>query len=298
MRGRRGGGTFWLAATLLAGTLLLAGCATGSSQGACAAPAPTLEVRPARAAPSETFRLHGAEFAGRYYCDDTGTGDGEAGGNSAATPARDVRVELRQGARTWKLATVDAGRKLGFDVRIEVPVDVRPGRATVRAVGGGVPAETPLRVLGKGPDEASSGLKSSRITLSAGERSEAGMPGVRVPPAEDALEVPVGSEMVLGFGGEGPPAVRATVEPLDGESAPYPQRARELPVRRVGGSTLVRPTLPPGDYALEVSARPSRGRASYGFRVRVGPTREQLLREERPSRRGVGGVCGFEGAEL
>jgi hypothetical protein len=48
-------------------------------------------------------------------------------------PARDIRIVFRQDGKMWKLATVDADRRLAFDVRLRVPDDAEPGRAALRA---------------------------------------------------------------------------------------------------------------------------------------------------------------------
>lgn len=81
-------------------------------------PSPSLEAEPARAASGATFRLHGAGFSS---------------GCDKIRPARDVRIEFRQGERIWKLATVDADRQLTFDAGLRVPAGARTGQATVRA---------------------------------------------------------------------------------------------------------------------------------------------------------------------
>ena len=285
---------------------LLVGCAAvgqpsaGTSEGGCAAVKPTLEVRPARALPGASFTLRGENFVGRYACDDAGP-TGSGGDAAQGSPARDIRVEFRQDGRTWELGTADAGRKLGFDERFEVPAGARPGRAVIGAVGddagAGETAEMSFRVLAERPSESSSGPAPPQVTLSGGGRSEVGASAESVPPAEEAIEVAAGSEVVLGFPEGKPFPMRVTAEPLDGESEPSPGWARELRVRRAGENTLVRPDLPPGDYVLQTSALTSQGRASYGFRLRVEPTRAQLIREERLSQEGPGGVCGF-GMEL
>jgi hypothetical protein len=81
-----------------------------------ACPSLSLEARPARA--ETAFRLHGDGFS--TVCD-------------KARPAQDIRIDFRQDGKSWKLATVDAGRQLTFDVKLHVPAGARPGQATVRA---------------------------------------------------------------------------------------------------------------------------------------------------------------------
>ena len=92
--------------------------ASGESARDAACPSRSLEAKPARAAPEETFRLHGAGFS--TVC-------------AEARPAQDIRLDFRQDGKTWKLASVDAGRRLTFDARLRVPAGARPGQATVRA---------------------------------------------------------------------------------------------------------------------------------------------------------------------
>jgi hypothetical protein len=81
-------------------------------------PSPSLEAEPARAAPEAKFRLHGAGFSSG--CDKN-------------RPAQDIRIDFRQGERTWKLATVDADQHLTFEARLRVPAGARSEQATVRA---------------------------------------------------------------------------------------------------------------------------------------------------------------------
>lgn len=114
--------------------------APGSSTAACASPAPVLEARPARGAPGDAFRVRGKHFvAGFSVCDDTGPDLSAA----QTIPARDVRVEFRQGGRTWELGRVEADKDSRLAARLEVPTNARPGRATVRATYGYGPAEAP-----------------------------------------------------------------------------------------------------------------------------------------------------------
>ncbi len=105
--------------------LALAGCALvgGYSEGSCAAP--MIEVEPHRAAPGEAVRVHGEAF-GRG-CDDIGPV------LEPSEPLQDVRLSFSQDSRKWTLATIDADRRLSFDVRVRVPGDAEPGRADVRA---------------------------------------------------------------------------------------------------------------------------------------------------------------------
>lgn len=295
----------------LAVAVLLSGCAVGSSQAACATEAPEIEVTPQRVAPGQPFTLRGENFIGRFVCDDTGPDVPERDGTQAF-PSRDVRLEFRQGEKTWKLETVDAGRSLGFETRVEVPEDARPGRATVRAVGGGVPASTTFWAIDE-PAVALSGPKPSRATLSYGERTRAGGPGSHcwsngcadtmgfaVPQGEGALAATTGSGMVFGFGGQAS-SVEAEAVSLDAEDVrliPGPggirllvpegnriqSEARDLEVRRAPGRMLIEAGLPPRKYALGVFVGVPNGDVSYYFRLRIEPEVGRKATE--------GGICG------
>jgi len=103
------------------------------SSKAVGCPYPSLGVEPARGAPEAKFRLRGSGFSAG--CDKIG-------------PARDVRISFRQGENAWKLATVDADRRLTFDASLRVPAGARPGQATVRATTrSGEPVEERFLVL-------------------------------------------------------------------------------------------------------------------------------------------------------
>ena len=116
----------------------------GSAQ--CGQVAPSAE--PSRAAPGETFRLHGGGFA--EGCNDTGPPFLEE-------PARrDIRVEMRQGGRSWTLASgLAAGDPPDYalDVELKVPADAEPGGAVVAVPdpNSAEPPEVPFEVLGGGP---------------------------------------------------------------------------------------------------------------------------------------------------
>lgn len=91
---------------------------TAAQAGATGCPSPSLGAEPARAAPGATFRLRGNGFFSG--CDEI-------------RPAHDVRIDFRQDGKTWKLATVDADRRLSLGARLRVPAGAEPGQATVRA---------------------------------------------------------------------------------------------------------------------------------------------------------------------
>jgi hypothetical protein len=88
--------------------------------GAPGCPSPSIEAKPPRAAAGATFRLSGYDFSSG--CD-----------KARVTPARGIRIYLRQAGRTWNLATLDAARTQTFDIRLRVPADAASGRATVLA---------------------------------------------------------------------------------------------------------------------------------------------------------------------
>ena len=111
----------------------------GGSEDACVAARPDAE--PSQAAPGESFRLHGEGF--RDGCNDTGPPF------LPEPPQRDIRIEMRQGERTWRLAVVDADPDYTLGTELEVPADAGPGQAVVviRA-GDEEPTQVPFRVLG------------------------------------------------------------------------------------------------------------------------------------------------------
>ena len=146
--------------------LLAAFCAAaagyaGTVEGAhaaCAASLPSIQARPAQAAPGEAFRLHGEGFYGEFICDDAGSPviSRPQGGR----PTDGIRVELLQGTKTWTLATVASGKDLEFDAQgLGVPADAAPGEAVVRATSPSVDPrmpptrdEVPFLVLGHLPE--------------------------------------------------------------------------------------------------------------------------------------------------
>ena len=129
----------------------LAGCVPGGSSAACGRSLPTLE--PERARPGETVLLRGGGFGGG--CDDSNLPF------RPKPPQKDIRVEMRQGGKTWPLATLDAGPRPDYAIRktLRVPEDARPGKATVVVDAGESrrdkdefdPLPVPFRVTGDGP---------------------------------------------------------------------------------------------------------------------------------------------------
>lgn len=121
----------------------LSGCVPGGSGAGCARISP--DVEPSWARPGETFVLRGAGFGGG--CDDSNLPFTED------PPQRGVRVEMRQGKKTWPLATVDAGPRPDYAIEGEfrVPEDVWPGKAAVVTRDDYGRMEVPFRVVGDGP---------------------------------------------------------------------------------------------------------------------------------------------------
>lgn len=109
--------------TAFAAWLVVAGCAFGS-QASCARDVSSNRVEPERVAPGETFRFHGEGFAGDCY---------DTGQLGQPPPERDLRIDLRQGEKSWRLATVDAGPAPDYalDAELTVPEGAEPGRAVV-----------------------------------------------------------------------------------------------------------------------------------------------------------------------
>lgn len=126
--------------------LALTGCGLlGGSSAACGQSPPSVE--PSRAAPGESFRLHGGGF--REGCDDTGLPFPKE------PPRRDIRVELRQEGRSWTLASgLAAGGHPDYvlDTELKVPADAKPGRAVIIIPDpdSAEPLEVPFGVLGGG----------------------------------------------------------------------------------------------------------------------------------------------------
>jgi hypothetical protein len=107
--------------------------AAGEPEAATACPSPSIEAVPSLAASGAKFRLRGHDFSS---------------GCDKATPARGVRIYLRQGGKTWRLATLDADRDLKFDTALRVPDDAVRGRTTLLAITkSGVRAEERFVVL-------------------------------------------------------------------------------------------------------------------------------------------------------
>ncbi len=127
---------------------LLSGCSLlGGSSASCGQDLPRVE--PSRLDPGETFRLHGGGF--RDGCNDSNLPFGKE-------PARqDIRVEMRQGGKSWNLASgLAAGDPPDYilDVKLKVPARAEPGRAVVvipdpNSAG---PMKIPVRVLGGGSE--------------------------------------------------------------------------------------------------------------------------------------------------
>jgi hypothetical protein len=141
-----------LAVLLLLAWPAVAGCAFGS-QAACSRGADSDRVEPERAAPGESFGLHGEGFAGDCY---------DTGQLVEPPPERGIRVVLRQGDEEWRLATVDAGPAPDYaiDAELAVPEGAAPGRAVVEIHTklAARPDKVPLRVVGgEAPPDAENG---------------------------------------------------------------------------------------------------------------------------------------------
>ena len=98
-----------------------AGAPAAGEEGATGCPSPSIEAKPARAAPGEHFRMRGYNFSSG--CEGTGI-----------TPAHGIRIYLKQGGKTWKLATLDTDESLTFDARLRIPASARQGPARVQAI--------------------------------------------------------------------------------------------------------------------------------------------------------------------
>ncbi len=94
--------------------------ASVSADAACGWPETSLEARPQRGAPGDGFGIWG-----RYFESDVRDCD--------LDPARNVRITFSQGGREWALGSFEISKGSRLTAKLEVPADVRPGRATVRA---------------------------------------------------------------------------------------------------------------------------------------------------------------------
>ena len=93
----------------------------GGSQPACALGLREPEL--SQAAPGEAFRIYGEGFTTDCY---------DTGQPGQPPPERGMRIEFRQGGRSWRLASADADERGVLDVRLAVPSDaVGPREATV-----------------------------------------------------------------------------------------------------------------------------------------------------------------------
>lgn len=112
------------------------GDSASESEAGCVSP--VIRAEPRRAEPGERFTLHGDGFF--IGCNDTGRYERES-------PDREIRIELRQGEKTWRLAAVEAREDYSFEERLKVPADASPGRAVVSAAGHNRTAKKQLMVL-------------------------------------------------------------------------------------------------------------------------------------------------------
>jgi LPXTG-motif cell wall-anchored protein len=115
---------------------------------ACAARASSLEVEPKQVSPSGSFEVRGEGFGRLVECDDVGTASEEPEG-AVYEPTKNVSIELRQGSKSWKLATVSADEDLAFSEELELPSGVTPGQASVTAKGTQGLVKAPVSVVGE-----------------------------------------------------------------------------------------------------------------------------------------------------
>lgn len=122
-----------------------AGC-TGNSSAACAGMASSIGVEPEQVSSGSTFEVRGEGFGELVECDDAGSAGEELGG-ARFEPRTDVTIELRQGSKTWELASVAANRESAFREKLRLPEDAESGRATVTADGNQGTVEAPISVV-------------------------------------------------------------------------------------------------------------------------------------------------------
>lgn len=108
--------------------------AAGGGVSAATCIAPTLTLKPAKAAPGDEVKVSGEWFVDG--CNDTGMGE-------APKALTGMTLEVIQGHESWPVASgVDAtGENSSFEVSIEVPADAQAGKATVQATDYGLPAD-------------------------------------------------------------------------------------------------------------------------------------------------------------
>lgn len=92
--------------------------------------------------PGADVTVSGAWF--HTGCDDTGQGAGCSAPESTEAPMRDVDLVLEQGDASWTLGTQDAAsreERYAVSWTGQVPLDVRPGPAVLRAGDGELAVE-------------------------------------------------------------------------------------------------------------------------------------------------------------
>lgn len=115
---------------------MLVACVAAGGPGSAACAAPELAVTPTKTAPGGRILITGTAFQ-------DGCNDSFVNGRSLDPPAKPLQnltISLVQGARTWRLATVDAKPDSTFTVSSTVPADVSPGNAEVHATAGNLRA--------------------------------------------------------------------------------------------------------------------------------------------------------------
>ena len=166
-----------LAVLLFAWLAVSSGCAALGGSAACGRGAPVLE--PERAAPGEAFVFRGGGFGGG--CDDSNLPEWPE------PPQQDVRIEMRQGGKTWGLATADADKDYRIEATLEVPEDAEPGEALV--------------ATDAGPDDPFGPLEVPFEVLGGGSETGGGPPKTDAPEGDE----PVASVVLAAFAGGGAP---------------------------------------------------------------------------------------------
>lgn len=92
--------------------------------------ASNIRVEAEQVSPGRTFEVQGEGFGKLVECDDAGV-FGEDLDGAQFKPRTDISVELRQGSKTWELASVDANQEAAFRKKLELPEDAAPGREAI-----------------------------------------------------------------------------------------------------------------------------------------------------------------------
>ena len=113
--------------------------------------ASSIKVETGQMSSGSTFEIQGEGFGELVECDDSGF-VGEESEGAQFEPRTDITIGLRQGSKTWELASVDANQEFTFRKRLPLPEDAARGQATVTAGGNQGIVEAPISVVKTGEE--------------------------------------------------------------------------------------------------------------------------------------------------